>query len=69
MLSSISTKPDTVPSASPSVVLITGAICTRSNWPARVVVTKLAIGWELWRRMRSWMLSRAWTIRLRSKTR
>jgi hypothetical protein len=54
-------------SASPSVVLITGAICTRSNWPARVVVTKLATGWELWRRMRSWMLS-ACTIRLRSKT-
>ena len=46
----------------------TGAICTRTSWPAGAVVTKLATGLRASWRMRSRMLSSAWMMRLRSKT-
>jgi hypothetical protein len=47
MLSSISTKPliGAAPASAPAATLRTGAICTRSSWPGRVVVTNCASGW------------------------
>ena len=71
MLSSISTNPE-MPSARgvarPSdAAPSTGAIWTRTSCPAGAVVTKFAIGARAPWRSRSWMLSSAWMIRLRSK--
>ena len=71
MLSSISTNPE-IPSAAAAPVASggapsTGAICTRTSWPPGAVVTKFATGPRAPWRSRSWMLSSAWMIRLRSK--
>ena len=61
MLSSISTKPLSPPSTSPSLAgSRTGAICTRSSWPAGVPVTNCADGLAAPRRMRWRTLSSAW---------
>ena len=71
MLSSTSTNPE-IPSAAAASVASggapsTGAICTRTSWPPGAVVTKFATGPRAPWRSRSWMLSSAWMIRLRSK--
>ena len=68
-LSSIITKPPmpAAPSAEASPVC-TGAICTRSNWPAGVAVTNCVDGLAAPRAMRLRMFSSAWATRLRSNT-
>ena len=68
-LSSISTKPLT-PAASVAALSLsrTGAICTRSNCPERVVVTNWADGLAAPRPSRWCTLSTAWATSCRSNT-
>ena len=69
MSSSIRTKPLSPPSTSPSLAgSCTGAICTRSSWPAGVPVTNCADGLAAPRRRRWRTLSSACAISGRSKT-
>ena len=71
MSSSTSTKPlmaGVASAAASSADAITGAICTRTSWPDGAVVTKCATGSASPPCSRSCSVSRAWMIRLRSKT-